>query len=53
MSKDKDKTKRLCRLFEKKGAEGLRGLVQDPRFICRRCGRAAREEENLCKPEDL
>jgi hypothetical protein len=31
----------------------LKKLVADPRFICRKCGRAAKESDHLCKPEKL
>ena len=28
-------------------------LVRDPKFICRKCGRVAAKEENLCEPVPL
>lgn len=28
-------------------------LVKDPKFICRKCGRAAAKAENLCEPVPL
>lgn len=28
-------------------------LVKDPKFICKKCGRAAAKEENLCEPVPL
>jgi len=31
----------------------LKKLVAEPRFVCRKCGRAAKKEEYLCKPEEL
>ena len=31
----------------------LKKIVSEPRFVCRKCGRAAKKEENLCKPEPL
>lgn len=31
----------------------LKKIVSEPRFICRKCGRASKKEEWLCKPEQL
>lgn len=31
----------------------LKKIVSEPRFICRKCGRASKKEEWLCKPEPL
>jgi len=31
----------------------LKKVVAEPRFICKKCGRAAKKEEFLCKPEEL
>jgi hypothetical protein len=31
----------------------LREIVKDPRFICAKCGRAAHDEQYLCKPKKL
>jgi len=28
-------------------------LAQDPKFICRKCGRVAHNEDNLCEPVPL
>jgi hypothetical protein len=33
--------------------QGQEALVRDPSFRCRTCGRAARNEENLCEPTEL
>jgi hypothetical protein len=33
--------------------EELRPLVKDPKFICKECGRAAADKDNLCHPIDL
>jgi hypothetical protein len=43
----------LCALIGCEGLEELRELVGVPRFICARCGRAARKKKNLCKPRKL
>ena len=31
----------------------LKKIVARPRFLCRKCARAANKEEYLCKPEPL
>ena len=31
----------------------IKHLVKDAKFICRKCGRAATKEENLCDPTSL
>jgi hypothetical protein len=31
----------------------MKALVRDPKFICKKCGRAANKEENLCDPVPL
>jgi len=43
----------LCRIAKREDMELLRQLVREVRFSCRKCGRAAHNEENLCKPVKL
>ena len=53
MAKD---TKQLCKWDKdeiKDNLDKLRKLVAEPRFICRKCGRAAKESDHLCKPVKL
>ena len=38
--------------FEKKIAK-LVTIVQDPRFVCKKCGRVANSEEYLCKVHEI
>jgi len=33
--------------------EEYKKLIRNPKFVCRRCGRAAAKAENLCDPEAL
>jgi len=33
--------------------EKVRKFTDDPKFICRCCGRTANEKENLCSPTEL
>jgi hypothetical protein len=51
-----ENTKRLCDWTKKELRERfgeLRDLVRSPRFVCTKCGRAARVEQSLCKPKGL
>jgi hypothetical protein len=47
----------LCYLhnldFMKSNLEDWKKLVRGPNFVCRKCGRAAAQEKNLCKPDKL
>ncbi|MBJ6727500.1 hypothetical protein [Geomesophilobacter sediminis] len=31
----------------------LKKLVAEPRYVCRKCARAAKTDKVLCKPEEL
>jgi hypothetical protein len=52
----KEKT-RLCKLadknFIKKKFNEYADLVSPPGYICRKCGRAAVSDKNLCKPKKI
>jgi len=47
----------LCYLhnldFLKSNLDEWKKLVQEPKFVCRKCGRAAAKEKNLCKSVTL
>ena len=45
----------LCELAERGqvSLEQIKALVHDPKFICRKCGRAANKAESLCEPVPL
>lgn len=47
-------SKHLCDMT-KRGVDlnTYKELVKDPKFICKKCGRAAAKEENLCEPVPL
>jgi hypothetical protein len=55
--KDSKQTgKRLCKWDKDdidKDLARLKELVIPARFICRRCGRVAKESSSLCKPVEL
>ena len=50
-----DKEKHLCKLKDdiKENFDRYRQLVKDARFVCLKCGRAAREDKYLCKPASI
>ena len=46
--------KHICQIKDiKEDLDMVKDLVRDPLFICKRCGRAAKSEDNLCKPSKL
>ena len=47
--------KHLCHLVEDVGIsmEDYKPLVKNAKFLCRKCGRTAAKEENLCEPTKL
>jgi len=46
--------KHLCAMADRgEGLENIKVLVRNPAFICRKCGRAAAKDENLCEPVPL
>jgi len=51
-----DGTKTLCKYKKEKieeHMETLKQIVGNPKFICRKCARAAKDEKYLCKPVTL
>lgn len=55
---EKDKTKKLCKLVKKKdylddNMEDYMKLVGEPKFLCKKCGRAAEKEKQLCKAKKM
>ncbi len=50
------KEKTLCELkkdYLKENLQGYKKLVRDACFVCKKCGRAAKDAEKLCKPVSL
>ena len=47
--------KHLCKLIvgDQESIENIKPLVNNPKFICSKCGRVANKAENLCAPIDL
>jgi len=48
--------KTLCKYKKEKieeNLETLKQIVGNPKFICRKCARAAKDEKHLCKPVTL
>ena len=51
-----DKPKELCKWTREEYVREMELLckaVKDPKYVCSKCGRAARKKKWLCKPEDL
>jgi len=47
-------SKHLCEMVKRgEDLETFKSLVKNPKFICKKCGRAAAKEENLCEPVNL
>lgn len=40
----------ICRIIVQGDLEKIKKLVLDPTHICKNCGRAAHDPENICKP---
>jgi DNA-directed RNA polymerase subunit RPC12/RpoP len=45
----------LCAMAESGdvGLEQMKDLVRNPKFMCKRCGRAAKSADNLCEPVSM
>ncbi len=47
----------LCYLvnmgYMQSNPEDFKKLVRDAKFVCKKCGRSANSEENLCQPQKL
>ncbi len=40
----------LCRIVILEEFDRVREIVRDAKYYCKKCGRAARNEDNLCRP---
>ena len=45
--------KHLCKVSKQNDLDKLKELARDAHYICKKCGRAAHDAVNLCKPTDL
>jgi hypothetical protein len=48
--------KTLCKWDKddiKDNLKELKKIVAQPRYVCKKCGRAAKDDDLLCKPEEL
>ena len=47
----------LCYLanlgYQIQNTAGYKGLVREPKFMCKHCGRVAADKKNLCTPVKL
>ncbi|QGG48498.1 hypothetical protein [Heliorestis convoluta] len=52
-----DKKKPLCKLIEKdlikKDLSSFKEIVSKAGYYCKKCGRVAKKDKQLCKPESL
>lgn len=52
-----DKDKKLCKLakgdYLKDELKKYKEIVNEPKYVCLKCGRVARKEKRLCKPEEM
>ena len=49
-------TEKLCAMMYSPGGLDLRllkSLINNPKYMCRECGRAASNEGNVCYPEKM
>lgn len=50
-------SKKLCKLVSDDILENdiktYTKLVNEARFVCKKCGRVAKDEDNLCKPKAI
>ena len=60
MSKSKNEKmeiKTLCGLvkkgYHKDHPKKYKSLLKNSNYMCRKCGRAAADKKNLCKPEEI
>ncbi len=55
--KSESHNKHLCYIvsqgFHLSDAEEYKALIQNAKFKCRHCGRAAKSADNLCEPIEL
>ena len=50
-------SKRLCKLVSdgilKDDLKAYKKLVNKPKYVCKKCGRVANDEDSLCKPKKM
>jgi hypothetical protein len=50
-------SKKACKLFKKgmnkKEWKEYKATLENPKYVCKNCGRAASKAANICKPEKL
>ncbi|QUH24385.1 hypothetical protein [Serpentinicella alkaliphila] len=51
------KDKKLCKLviedYIKDEFDKYKEIVKEAKYVCRKCGRVARKDKRLCKPEEM
>lgn len=46
-------SKQMCKISPKDDYEKFIEEIKDPKFYCKSCGRVAKKEKKLCKPEPI
>ena len=52
-TEDNGPSKHLCKLFRKRKIKKIAELAKGANYVCRKCGRAAADRDNLCKPRKI
>jgi len=46
-------SKKLCKIVKKKVTGEYVDLVNNPKFICTKCGRASNQKDSVCKAKKI
>lgn len=46
-------SKKICKLVKKGDEKVYKALLQNPKFVCKKCGRVANKSKVICKSKAL
>lgn len=46
-------SEKLCKAFKNMDFKDYTKLVKDSKYVCKKCGRTAKNEENLCEAKKI